>query len=111
MSSLTDSFGITLAEKDDRHRIYLCEHNLVHLDWGKHRLIYCPGDLMGLSYLFHSFFKEPCEMECASGDDCSLDHGDGMIHFPYGSFTVSLTVEECQHLHVAMQEAVQQLQH
>ncbi|MEA3349333.1 MAG: hypothetical protein U9Q82_01785 [Chloroflexota bacterium] len=97
-----------LAEKDEQHRVYLCEYNLIHLSWGDHRLVYCPGDFMGLTFLL-SALNKPCDMECTHGETCPGDHGDGVVHLQYGSVQIPFTRDECQELHIAVKEAVGRL--
>ncbi len=98
-----------LSQADSKHRIYLCEYGLVHVEWGKHRLVYCPGDLMGLPYLLSALLT-PCNLECQRDEQCPLENEDNRISLPYGSVQISLTSEECQTLHLAAQEAAQRLQ-
>lgn len=105
---MTEAHDQVLAETDARHRIVLCEYGLIHLEWGQHRLVYCPGDLIGLSYLLAAV-KEPCDLECLRGSGCHFDHERGLVSLPYGSVRISLTVEECQQLHLAAQQASRQL--
>lgn len=97
-----DEYGIVLFEKDTRHRVYLCEYGLIHFEWGQHSLVYCPGDFLGLPFIFSSLMQ-PCDMPCLRGDGCVLDHGDGMVHLTYGSVKIPLTSEECQQMRSASQ--------
>lgn len=97
-----------LAEKDDKRCIYLCEYNLIHLEWGDHRLVYCPGDFMGLPFLL-SALNKPCDMECTHGETCPGDHGDGVVHLQYGSVQIPFTRAECQQLHITVKEAIERL--
>jgi hypothetical protein len=97
-----------LSEKDENHRVYLCEYGLVHLNWGEHRLVYCPGDFMGLPFLLSSM-DSPCHLECTRGETCPGDHGNGVVHLQYGSVQIPFSREECQELHILVQEAVGRL--
>lgn len=99
---------VVLSQTDDQRRIYLCEHGLIHIRWGEHRLVYCPGDLIGLSYWLWSA-KMSCDMECLHGKACRKESGDGLVYLPYGSVQVPFSVEECLRLHHAVQEAVGEL--
>jgi hypothetical protein len=106
--TVTDEPGMILVERDQKHRIYLCEYGLVHLVWGRNSLVYCPGDLIGLSYMLLSI-AQPCGMECTRGECCRLSHGEDQVYLPYGSVQIPFTVAECRELHFAAQEAVEQL--
>ena len=97
-----------LAERDGKRRVYLCEYGLIHLDWGEHRLVYCPGDFVGLSFLL-SALNKPCQMECTRGESCPGDHGDGVVYLKYGSVQIPFASEECQELHIVVKEAVSRL--
>jgi len=97
-----------LAQKDGNRRVYLCEYNLIHLSWGENRLVYCPGDFMGLPFLL-SALNNPCDMECTHGETCPGDHGDGVVHLQYGSVQIPFTCDECQELHIMVKEAVGRL--
>ena len=105
---MDDGHDQILFQTDDRHRIYLCEYGLVHAEWGKHSLVYCPGDLIGLSYMLTAL-NAFCDMECLRGEPCVLDQENHQVLLPYGSVNIPLTVEECRALHLAAQEAVRQL--
>jgi len=97
-----------LVEQDYEHRIYLCEYNLIHLNWGEHRLVYCPGDFMGLPFLLSSL-NEPCNLECTHGENCPGDDGDGIVYLKYGSVQISFERDECRELHIAVTQAVGRL--
>jgi len=97
-----------LFEADKRHRIYLCEYGLVHVEWGRQSLVYCPGDLIGLSFLLAAI-NDPCDMECLRSGECIFENEFGLVSLPYGSVQISLTVEECQSLHRGTQDAAQRL--
>ncbi len=105
---MSNAHDQVLSQADERHRISLCEYGLVHVEWGQHSLVYCPGDLIGLSYLLTAA-KEPCDLECLRGAGCLFDRERGLVSLPYGSVRISLTVEECQQLHLAVQQAARQL--
>jgi hypothetical protein len=97
-----------LSEKDSNHRVYLCEYGLIHLDWNEHRLVYCPGDFVGLPFMLSSL-DSTCDLECIQGEACPRDHGDGMVHLQYGSVQIPFSREECQELHILVREAVGRL--
>ncbi len=97
-----------LAKKDDQHRVFLCEYNIVHLEWGRHRLVYCPGDFLGLPIML-SALNKPCDLECTRGEDCPGDHGDGIVHLQYGSVQIPFPRDECRELHILVTEAVERL--
>jgi len=97
-----------LSLSDTEHYISLCEYGLVHVEWGRHSLVYCPGDLIGLSYLLASI-NTSCELECMHGEQCKLKNEDNLVSLPYGSVEISLTADECQGLHFATQEASRRL--
>lgn len=99
-----------LSQIDDEHRIFLCEYGLVHVEWGRHRLVYCPGDLIALPYLL-SAINTPCSLECQHNEQCLLENEDSRVSLPYGSVAISLTVEECRSLQLAAQQAAQRLHH
>mgnify|MGYP006921590835 CR=1 FL=1 len=102
-----------LAARDDTHQVYLCEYNIIHLNWGKNRLVYCPGDFMGLPFLL-SPLNKPCSKECARGEACPGDHGDGIVRLQYGSVEIPIPRGECHDLHLLVSEGVKcllKLQH
>jgi hypothetical protein len=64
--SNTDEFGKMLADRDADHRIYECEHGIVHLDWGHNRLVFCIHcgvgiGSAGIEHLGKSGFDSPTE--------------------------------------------------
>jgi hypothetical protein len=50
-----------LAYMDESHRVYLCEFDLIHLEWGRDTLIFCPDDFARLPQLLAGQMNE-CEM-------------------------------------------------
>jgi hypothetical protein len=108
-NSNIDVNGRTLVESDEGRRIYLCENGIVHVKWGENNLVYCPGDVIGLSYLLTALKEQPCGMECASSENCPLDHGNGIVYLPYGSIKIPITLQECKNLHLMAKEAVEHL--
>ena len=106
--TITSSNHRVLAEKNKKHRIYQCEHNIIHVDWGEHRLIYCPGDFIGLSFILSSL-SAPCEMECTHGEACPGEDEDGIVYLQYGSVQLPFTREDCLNLHTYVREAVMKL--
>lgn len=105
---MDDGHDQVLSQLDQKHRIYLCEYGLVHVEWGRHSLVYCPGDLIGLSYQL-SAVNSTCDLECLHGESCSRKEKDDLVSLPYGSVEISLTTEECRLLHLAAQEASHRL--
>ncbi len=104
---MSDCHDQILFQSDARHRIYLCEYGLVHVEWGRHSLVYCPGDLIGLPFLL-SAIKKSCSMECLRDEQCPLEENN-LVTLPYGSVKISLTPKECQMLHLAVEDAAHQL--
>jgi hypothetical protein len=100
---------LNLASEDPDHLIYLCEYGLVHIHWGAHRLVYCPGDFVGLPYLLAAL-DDPCDLECAIGDTCPRDHGDGVILLQYGSVQLPFERSDCQRFHLCVRQAVGKLE-
>ncbi len=97
-----------LFRLNDRQRIYLCEYGLIHVEWNQHRLLYCPGDLIGLPFLLEAIHKT-CQMECLHENNCPHETGEGKIYLPYGSVQILLSEEECRSLYIATQKAAQRL--
>lgn len=98
-----------LAEIDERHQVYMCEYNLIHLVWGEDMLPFCPGDFMGLPYQLSALVGE-CDMQCQHGEACEhVDDNSGMVHLEYGSLRLPLTVEECRRLRTMVETGAKQL--
>lgn len=97
-----------LAKQDEQHRISICEYNIIHLDWGEHRLVYCPGDFLGLSFML-SALSNPCNLECENGEDCPAEIGDHILHLKYGSVDIPIARDECPALHKLVKQAVERL--
>jgi hypothetical protein len=75
---------------------------------GRHSLVYCPGDLIGLSYQLTAIHTV-CDLECLCSGNCPHQKENYLISLPYGSVQIPLTIEECRELHLATQETVQRL--
>lgn len=101
--------GQTLAEDGEDRQIYLCEYGIVHVKWGDNNLVYCPGDVIGLSYLLSALKDQPCSLACTRGETCPLDHGSGVVYLPYGSVQIPLSIAECVRLHRLAKESVNRL--
>jgi|LGOV01.1.fsa_nt_gb hypothetical protein len=103
------SYDQPLVEIDENHHVYLCEHGIVHLQWGKDMLPYCPADFVGLPFLL-SGLKLQCEMQCLHGEECvHIDPEDNLVHLEYGSVRIPLTPDECRSLRDMVQEAANKL--
>lgn len=105
----TNENGQTLVEGRDDSRIYLCEYGIVHVKWGGNNLVYCPGDVIGLSYLLSALKDQPCSMECTRNEQCPLNHDNGTIYLPYNSVRIPLTIHECRNLHDMAKKAMDRL--
>jgi hypothetical protein len=94
-----------LVEMDEHHRIYVCEHGLIHLVWGDDVLPYCPSDLIGVLYQLCSQKRER-----KMRDELYEMQDDGdMPYLQYGSFRLSLTPEELHCLQAMVQKALERL--
>jgi hypothetical protein len=99
---------IELARQDAEHHIYLCQYNIIHVNWGEHSLVFCPGDFFGLPFLLATLNSQ-CHVECLRGAECPKGDEDSIVHLQYGSVQIPFTVQECHDLHMAIKEAVEHL--
>jgi hypothetical protein len=100
----------TLAHLDAEHRVYLCEHGVVHLVWGQVMLPFCPDDFAGLPPLLSGTEKEACGRQCLRGNRCGLIEGEnGLDYLQYGSFRLSLDPPMCSRMQGMVQAAAEEL--